>query len=692
MKPIKIYPRRTPYSLGLLALFSCAAQAEHTPVHQLETVTVIATTPSTQNSLQEAREEVARTAGGAGLVDAADLRDQRAGTLADALSQATGVFAQSRFGSQEMRLSIRGSGLARTFHTRGISVLQDGVPLNLADGSGDFQSIDTLAADHIEVFRGANALQFGGSNLGGSVNFVTATGYTAGTEARVEGGSFGYRRAYLQTGAVAGKLDGFASLGYYGSDGCREHSEQREFRFTSNLGLRLDSGIENRTFLTVTRSDSELPGNLTKAQLEADPRQANGGNRDSSLDQRRDTKVLRLANKSVARTSDSALTELAVYAARKDLDHPIFPQLLQENYDYGVSLRLIETAPLFGHANRLVIGFNPQYGYTRGDSYVNLPGTRTRGARTDRYRQEAANLIAYAENQFGLSPDLTLVAGAQAVSARRSNDDQFIATGTLDGSYDRTYRGFSPKIGALYQLAPKTQVYGNVAGSFEPPSFSETTVTLPGATAPADNEAQRAVTYELGSRSQGQVWGWDLSIYHARIRSELLIVQVETTSPGVFTGVTTNADHTIHQGVEAGLRVRPLSWLTLRLNGLYNDFRYDGDAQYGDQRLPGVPQVQMKSELRGDFGKQFVALTTESSGESLVDMQGALKADSYNLFGLKAGGELLPRLGWFLEGRNLADEHYASTTGVIDTVRAGNTAQFLPGEGRSFYAGLEWRP
>lgn len=692
MKPIKTYPRLSPYSLALLALASTAAQADHTPVHQLDRVTVTATTPSTQNSLQDAREEVARSAGGAGVVDAADLRDQRAGTLADALSQATGVFAQSRFGSQEMRLSIRGSGLARTFHTRGISVLQDGVPLNLADGSGDFQSIDTLAADHIEVFRGANALQFGGSNLGGSVNFVTATGYTAGTEARVEVGSFGYRRAYLQTGAVAGKLDGFASLGYYGTDGFREHSEQREFRFTSNLGLRLDSGIENRSFLTVTRSDSELPGNLTKAQLEADPRQANNNNRDSQLDQRRDTKVLRLANKSVARTSETTLTELAVYAARKDLDHPIFQQLLQENYDYGVSLRLIETAPLFGHANRLVLGLNPQYGYTRGDSYENLPGTRRRGARTDRYRQEAANLIAYAENQFGLSPDLTLVAGAQAVSARRSNDDQFIATGTLDGSYDRTYRGFSPKIGALYQLAPKTQLYGNVAGSFEPPSFSETTVTLPGDSTPNDNEPQRALTCELGSRSQGQVWGWDLSIYHARIRSELLIVQVETTTPGVFTGVTTNADHTIHQGVEAGLRVRPLSWLTLRLNGLYNDFRYDGDAQYGDQRLPGVPQVQVKSELRGDFGKQFVALTTESSGESLVDLQGALKAGSYNLFGLKAGGELLPRLGWFLEGRNLADEKYAATTGVIDTARAGNTAQFLPGEGRSIYAGLEWRP
>ena len=683
--------------LSLSLLSAPSAHADHDPVHTLAPVTVTATGPSTQNTLQDARAEVGRSAGGAGVVDAADLRDQRAGTLADALSQATGVFAQSRFGSQEMRLSIRGSGLARTFHTRGITVLQDGVPLNLADGGGDFQSIDTLAANHIEVLRGGNALQYGSGTLGGSVNFVTATGHTADEELRVEGGSFGYRRAYAQGGMVAGNLDGFASLGHYGTDGYRAHADQREYRFTSNLGVRLDNGIENRTFLSITRSDSELPGSLTRAQLEADPRQANPANLDTALDQRRDTKVVRFANKSVARPGESTLTELAFYVARKDLDHPIFQQLLQENYDYGISLRLIDSTPRFGRDNRLVVGINPQYGFTRGDSYVNTAGTRQRGARTDRYRQQASNLIAYAENQFGLTRDLTVVTGAQAVSARRVNDDQFVPASAVDGSYDRSYRGFSPKLGAIWQLAPRAQLFGNVAGSFEPPSFSETTVTLPGRL-PADNAAQRAWTYEIGSRGHGRWLDWDIALYHARIRDELLIVQVPTATPNVTTGVTTNADRTLHQGVEAGVTARPLPWLTLRANALYNDFRYDGDAQYGDRPLPGVPRVQVKGELRGDFGRQFVAVTAERSGESPIDMQGALKADRYAILGVKAGGELLPTLGWFLEGRNLGDEKYASTTGVIDTVRpgangaAGNTAQFLPGEGRSLYAGLEWRP
>jgi len=56
------------------------------------------------------------------------------------------VFVQPRYGSEESRLSIRGSGLQRTFHGRGLKLLQDGVPLNLADGGFDFQAVEPLVS------------------------------------------------------------------------------------------------------------------------------------------------------------------------------------------------------------------------------------------------------------------------------------------------------------------------------------------------------------------------------------------------------------------------------------------------------------------------------------------------------------------------------------------------------------------
>ncbi len=74
------------------------------------------------------------------MVPAASYRDQAGATTCDdALALTLGVFAPPKWG-QDTRLSIRGSGLARNFHLRGVRLLQDGIPINQADGSGDFQS------------------------------------------------------------------------------------------------------------------------------------------------------------------------------------------------------------------------------------------------------------------------------------------------------------------------------------------------------------------------------------------------------------------------------------------------------------------------------------------------------------------------------------------------------------------------
>src|SRR5690606_39652982 len=107
------------------------------------------------------------TPGGVALVPSETFEDRYTLNFEDTLARTPGVYAQKRFG-EEVRLSIRGSGLSRGFHLRGLTLLQDGIPFNLADGSADFQEADSLAMQRIEVYKGANALQFGSSNLGGS--------------------------------------------------------------------------------------------------------------------------------------------------------------------------------------------------------------------------------------------------------------------------------------------------------------------------------------------------------------------------------------------------------------------------------------------------------------------------------------------------------------------------------------------
>ncbi len=69
--------------------------------------------------------------------------------------------------------------MSRGFHMRGLTLLQDGVPINLAYVNGDFQELEPTFFDHLEVYRGANALRFGSGTLGGAINGVTPTGKTA---------------------------------------------------------------------------------------------------------------------------------------------------------------------------------------------------------------------------------------------------------------------------------------------------------------------------------------------------------------------------------------------------------------------------------------------------------------------------------------------------------------------------------
>ena len=90
------------------------------------------------------------------------------------LDYVPGVFAQPKWGD-DTRLSIRGSGLSRNFHLRGVQLYMDGIPINTADGYGDFQEIDPTAYRYVEVYKGANALRFGANSLGGAINFVTPT-------------------------------------------------------------------------------------------------------------------------------------------------------------------------------------------------------------------------------------------------------------------------------------------------------------------------------------------------------------------------------------------------------------------------------------------------------------------------------------------------------------------------------------
>jgi iron complex outermembrane receptor protein len=58
--------------------------------------------------------------------------------------------------------------------------------------------------------------------------------------------------------------------------------------------------------------------------------------------------------------------------------------------------------------------------------------------------------------------------------------------------------------------------------------------------------------------------------------------------------------------------------------------------------------------------------------------------------GVRVGYQTQRGFSWFLDARNLTDKAYVATTGVLNRATAASAA-YNPGDGRSFFGGVEIR-
>ena len=230
---------------------------------------------------EEAREDLRRVPGGTDVVGQEKIEESRAVNLKDALDFVPGVLVQPRFGAaDESQISIRGSGLRNNFHLRGVTVLIDGFPYGNADGFGDFESLELATTKRLEVYKGANALRFGGYTLGGAINYVSKTGYDAPlVELRSEAGSFGFLKNYLGTGQVHGPFDLYVGLSDTELDGYRQHGEQLRRRAFATFGYRLPGGTTRAARPRLRAERGEPPGSAHPAGDGSQPAAAQSGQR-----------------------------------------------------------------------------------------------------------------------------------------------------------------------------------------------------------------------------------------------------------------------------------------------------------------------------------------------------------------------------------------------------------------------------
>jgi len=635
----------------------------------------------------QAERELRQVPGSVTVVPDAQFSLQRSTTIKDVLDFVPGVFAQPKWG-EDTRFSIRGSGLSRNFHLRGVQLYMDGIPINTADGYGDFQEIDPSAYRFVEVYKGSNALRYGANALGGAVNFVTPTGRDASRFfGGLDFGSFGFQRYQAGTAGVAGPTDYFISGSFQQQDGFRDHSWGHSTRGAANIGYQFSQNAETRFYLNANDIMQRIPGSVTRVSALTSPKTAAAGN--ITNDQQRNVQSLRVANKTTLRF-DETTVELGVFGLNRHLEHPIFQWLDYRYEDYGGFARATDDRLIGGYRNRFLAGVNVHNGLLRNVQYSNLAGAQ-KGPLQSAANDRAQNYSFYAENSFYFLPDVALVTAAQFLRAVRERE---VLAGALAGGR-KDHDLFSPKLGLLWNLDPAAQIFANLSRSAEAPSFGEGSGVV---TPWTSIQPQRATTFELGTRGRRPDYTWDVTAYRADIQNEFFCL---------FTGAAgnctvTNLDKTVHQGVELGFGAAIVKsmfasgtdpdrlWLNVAYT--FSDFRFDNDAQFGDNQIPGAPRHFIRAELlyKNPNGFFFGPNIELAPTTYFVDSANTVSTTAYGIWGLRAGYDPGGSYSFYLEGRNLSDKAYISSVGVTNTANS-TSVLYEPGTGRAIYGGMRMK-
>jgi iron complex outermembrane receptor protein len=649
-----------------------------------------------REELDETRQQMREIPGSVALIEPVDIRQTRQATFKDVLRFTPGVFAQPRFGAaDESQFSIRGSGLRNNFHLRGVNVLINGMPYRLADGFTDFESLELLTTENIQVYKGANALRYGGSTLGGAINFETKTGYTSEPlQIFAQTGSFGFTKAQVSSGEVFGDFNYYASYARTDVGGFREYSQQIRDRINLNAGYRLSDNVDVRAFYLFANVEEDLPGALNQADFEGGYEAAHPNNLANLYG--RDFRLHHLGVQLRTQLSDGVRLDIAPYFQHRNIVHPIFRVLDQVSDDWGVEGRYQNDREIAGRKSRFSMGVQWAWGENLNQQFENDAGES--GALQKDQDDRASTIALYAEEVFGFTDRLSGVVGLRWARDTRELEDRFLSDG--DQTDERDYDAFQPKFGMLYELPSVSgQIFANASRMYEAPLLLEVnSLSGPGF---IDLGAQDAWQFEVGTRGRRQGLQWDVAAFNIEIDDEIININVQPFPGAPFTVPTyRNASETRHYGIEAavayeipgsiflsrGLRDR----LGARIAYTWGRFEYVTDPDYAGNEIPGVPAHYFQGEVAYNHpsGLSIKPNIEWVPGTYFVDSTNQVEKDGWTTLGL--------RLDWlverwngsiFLEGRNLTDERYAPAVAVDDS----SGRFFYPADGRSIYAGFRWQ-
>jgi iron complex outermembrane receptor protein len=644
------------------------------------------------------------------LIPKSQFEDKRGYSLDEAVFTVPGVLAQSRYGTSDIRLNIRGFGArgagdrSNAGTSRGIRVLIDGIPETEPDGRTAFDLVDLAAAEGIEVVR-SNASALYGNAGGGVISISTAPSMTAPfLRATQMAGSYEFLRSEVKAGAPLGP----AMLGFTftntSQQGYRAHSDSRRALFNVSLTSPLGESTDVGVFVAAANDLFHIPGPLSFEDAMENPKAANSTY--AARDERRRNRLARIGV-----TLDHELSESSGFSSMLFVN----PKYLQRSergtfrdfnrHHLGGNLlyrNAYSLSPAIGASTVVGVDGAIQDGAIL---FYSLSADNGRGTELrDNKGEGAINIGVFAQQQLQFGERIALDLGARWDRIRY--DYRSHLNPRLDDMKD--FSRVSPRIGLNFRLAPTHSVYFAVGGGVEAPAGNETdpASTFGQDTVSALNpllEPIYSTTYEVGTKHLMSIgtgilsaFSYEIALYDTRVTNEIVPYR-----GGRFYFTAGRADR---RGVELGASLfargdAVISGSLTASRNRYLEYTVDSvhygrpgrTADYSDNDIAGIPSILYNLSASTGIGRSFplkFQVNVRGVGDYVVDDANTVEVPAYHIFGATVStrdgigiGGLSLRAWAGVE--NLTDKRYIGSAFINPDVVNGVPLAFEPGAGRT---------
>jgi iron complex outermembrane recepter protein len=549
--------RARPALLALSFVCTQAALAQSSAVSgQLNPVVVTATRFS---------EPAASLPIGVSVLTADEIRASGALTVNQAVMRILGVAGrQDFFGGGDYGLDFRGFGSSADSNQ---VIVVDGQRLNEGDlGGTRLAGIAIDDVERIEVLRGSGAVLYGEGATGGVVVITTKAG--AGRERRSSASVFGSTGTFGQR-----ELRGSATLASGGfsldvSGQRRDANNHRDnFRSSADTASAVAqwSGDSARVGVRHSRDslDARLPGSLSSAQYETNPRQTNTPNDRASIDSERSSVFGEITVGSWQLGLDAGWRD-----KRLDSDLSGFPFAYKVKAN-NQSLRARHESDFGSIRNILIVGYDAN--------------------RWERENAGAGSMAERRSSAWYVKDDFVLNPGGTRISTGLRNEQIDKQDSTALGPLADRLQAW--ELGLSQPLFTQWTAYGRIGNSFRLASVDEFSFTAPNAVlAP-----QKSRDLEVGARWTHESGKVDARLYRSDLTNE---IGFDPNAAGTLFGANINFDPTRRQGLELDAIQALTRTLDLRINLGLRQSRFRAGPYAGNQ-IPLAPKRTLA--VRGDW-------------------------------------------------------------------------------------------